>query len=85
MYDVTKNMEDKVMKKLGFISWYAIVASTLVTCVFDYSVVQTWSEFGGFSAWLEQNTFADVASAYIVMWHVFAGLVYWLVFICNKD
>lgn len=73
------------MKKLGFISWYAIIASTLVTCLLDWQVARTWEQFGGFSAWWERNTFADVACMYIAMWHFFACMVYWLVYICNKE
>lgn len=73
------------MKKLGFISWYAILASTSITAYLDWESVVIVRNFGGFGAWQTNNPYWDLALAYLTMWHIFYIFCMWIVYVCNKD
>lgn len=73
------------MKKLGFMSWYAIIASTLVTCLLDAYAMQVWQSYGGFNAWRQAVSWWDISLASMTMWHMMYAFVLWLVYDCNKE
>lgn len=73
------------IKKFNFLSWYGIVATFVVTALFDYQFYDYVMKFGGWEMWQANNYLWERAIIALFIWHAFAVLVLWLIWISNKE